>query len=159
MEHSEGEVCDSGSSYPICKCGSKTVIKTASTSKNYGKRFYACVNYLNEQNRGCNYFKWVEPEICVCGDRVMSMLMEWQNELKSERAMEIFKCKLELAEYKSKIEVDAANFEIKLQRVETEYRWMQLKFRVALASFWCLVVVLMCFRFSNGLATRLMLSS
>jgi hypothetical protein len=46
MEHSEGEVSDLGSSHPICKYGSKTLIKTASTTKNHGKRFYACVNYV-----------------------------------------------------------------------------------------------------------------
>jgi hypothetical protein len=44
-EHSEGAVSDLGSSHLICKCMSKTLIKTASTTKNHGKRFYACVNY------------------------------------------------------------------------------------------------------------------
>jgi hypothetical protein len=44
--------------------------------------------------------------------------------LKSERAMKIFKCKIELVEYKSKIEVDAANFALKLERVENKYRLM-----------------------------------
>jgi hypothetical protein len=87
------------------------------------------------------------------------MLMEWQNKLKSERAMEVFKCKIELAEYKSKIKVDVANFALKLERVANKYRSMQMKFQVALACCWCLVDVLMCFSFSNGLASRLMLSS
>ena len=111
-----------------------------------------------KKNHGCNFFKWVELEICVCGDRMMSILMEWQNELKSERAMKGFKCKIELAKYKSKINVDATNFELKLQRVENKYCWLQLKFQVALACCWCLVVVLMHFLFSNVLASRLMLS-
>jgi hypothetical protein len=56
------------------------------------------------------------------------MLLAWQNDLKSERAMEVFKCKIQLAEYKSKIEVDAANFELKLEMVDNKYRSMQLKF-------------------------------
>ncbi|KAE8009228.1 hypothetical protein FH972_005677 [Carpinus fangiana] len=89
----------------------------------------------------------------------MSMLLVWQSDLKSERAMEVFKCKIELIEYKSKIEVDAANFALKLERVENKYRSMQLKFRVALACCWCLVAILMCFPFCNGVASRLMLSS
>jgi hypothetical protein len=42
--------------------------------------------------------------------------------------MEVFKCKIQLAEYKSKTEVDAANFALKLERVENKYRSMQLKF-------------------------------
>jgi hypothetical protein len=73
--------------------------------------------------------------------------------------MEVFKCKIEVSEYKSKIELGVANFTLKLERVENKYRSMQLKFRVAPACYWCLVVVLMCFPFCNGLASRLMLNS
>jgi hypothetical protein len=64
-----------------------------------------CVIMQNEKNRSCNFFKWVEPIICMCGDRVMPMLMELQNELKSEWAMEVFKCKIELAECNTPIKV------------------------------------------------------
>jgi hypothetical protein len=71
----------------------------------------------NDKNRGCNFFKWVEPQTCVCCDRacvccdrVMSMLMDWQQDLKSERAMEVFKCKTEIAQYKLQMEAEAANF-------------------------------------------------
>jgi hypothetical protein len=46
MEHSEGEVSESGSSHPICKCESKTLIKTTPTAKNHGKMFYVYVNYV-----------------------------------------------------------------------------------------------------------------
>jgi hypothetical protein len=42
--------------------------------------------------------------------------------------MEVFKYKIKLAEYKSKIEVDAINFALKLEKVENKYRLMQLKF-------------------------------
>jgi hypothetical protein len=118
-----------------------------------------CLTMQNEANRGCNFFRWVESNFYGCGDRVMSMLLAWQNDLKSERAMEVFKCKIQLVEYKSKIEVDSANFELKLERVENKYRWMQLKFRVAVACCWCLVAMLMCFPYCNRFASRLMLSS
>jgi hypothetical protein len=93
-----------------------------------------CLIMQNEANRGCNFFRWVESNFYGCGDRVMSMLLAWQNDLKSERAMEVFKCKIQLVEYKSKIEVDSANFELKLERVENKYRWMQLKFCMLLVS-------------------------
>jgi hypothetical protein len=118
-----------------------------------------CLIMQNETNRGCNFFRWVEPEFCVCGDRVMSMLLAWQSDLKFERAMEVLKCKIQLVEYKSKIEVDATNFALKLERVENKYRSMQLKFQVVVACCWCLVVVLMCFPYCNGFASRLMLSN
>jgi hypothetical protein len=87
------------------------------------------------------------------------MLLAWQSNLKSERAMEVFKCKIQLAKYKSKIKVDAANFALILERVENKYRSMQLKFRVAVACCWCLVAVLICFPYCNGFASRLMLSN
>jgi hypothetical protein len=83
-----------------------------------------CVIMHNVTNRGYNFFKWVEPDICVCGDRVMSMLLAWQSDLKSERVMEVFKCNIELAEYMLKIEVDVANFVLKLERVENKYHSM-----------------------------------
>jgi hypothetical protein len=118
-----------------------------------------CLIMQNETNHGCNFFRWVKPEFCVCRNRVMSMLLVWQSGLKSGRAMEVFKCKIQLAKYKSKIEVDVANFALKLERVENKYCSMQLKFRVAIACCWCLVAVLMCFPYCNGFASRLMLSN
>ena len=38
--------------------------------------------------------------------------------------MKVFKCNIELAEYKLKIEVDAANLTLKLERVENKYHSM-----------------------------------
>ncbi|KAE8038179.1 hypothetical protein FH972_010714 [Carpinus fangiana] len=51
----------------------------------------------------------------------MSMLMDWQQDLKSERAMEVFKCKTEIAQYKLQMEVEAANFAHNLERQEKKY--------------------------------------
>jgi hypothetical protein len=70
----------------------------------------------NDKNRGCNFFKWVEPQTYVFCDRVISMLMDWQQDLKSERAMEVFKCKTEIAQYKLQMEVKAVNFARNLER-------------------------------------------
>jgi hypothetical protein len=75
----------------------------------------------NDKNRGCNFFKWVEPQTCVFCDRVISMLMDWQQDLKSERAMEVFKCKTEIAQYKLQMEVKAVNFARNLERQENKY--------------------------------------
>ncbi|XP_014524572.1 uncharacterized protein LOC106780775 [Vigna radiata var. radiata] len=43
----------------ICHCGKKTVLRTAKTSKNRGKKFWGCPRYkVGSENTGCNYFKW-----------------------------------------------------------------------------------------------------
>jgi hypothetical protein len=112
----------------------------------------------NDKNRGCNFFKWVEPQTCVCCDRVMSMLMDWQQDLKSERAMEVFKCKTEIAQYKLQMEAEAANFARNLERQENKYHGLQLKFRFAVACCWCFIGVIMFFPSCNRLASRLMLT-
>jgi hypothetical protein len=59
------------------------------------------------------------------------MLMEWQQDLKFERAMEVFKCKTEIAQYK--LQIEAANFALNLERQKNKYHGLQLKFRVAIA--------------------------
>jgi hypothetical protein len=93
------------------------------------------VTTQNKKKRGCNFFKWVESQTCVCCNRMMSMsmLMEWQQDLKSERAMKVFKCKTEIAQYKLQMAVDATNFVLNLERQKNKYHGLQLKFRVAIA--------------------------
>ena len=49
-----------------------------------------------KKNRGCNFFKWVESQTYVCCDRVMGGSLK--RDLKSERAMEVFKCKTKIAQ-------------------------------------------------------------
>ncbi|GLT62163.1 hypothetical protein SLA2020_348200 [Shorea laevis] len=57
------------------------------------------------------------------------MLMDWHENLKSERALiettianEVSKCKLEFAEYKSKMEVEAAHYVVKVEEQKTKFR-------------------------------------
>ncbi|GLT55232.1 hypothetical protein SLA2020_283730 [Shorea laevis] len=164
MEHSDGEVSDQGSSHPSCRCGSKTRIRTSLTKANFGRRFFSCTHYVNEEKRGCDFFKWLDPKICAYGERVVSMLMDWHEKLKSERALiettianEVSKCKLQFAEYKSKMEVEAANYAVKVERQKTKFRAMQMKYRFALAFSWGLLIVFLFYPSSNILGSRLML--
>jgi hypothetical protein len=88
------------------------------------------------------------------------MLMKWQQDLKSERAMKVFKCKTEIAQYKLQMEVKAANFALNLERQKNKYHGLQLKFRVAVACCWRFIGVIMFFPSCNGLglASILMLT-
>jgi hypothetical protein len=85
------------------------------------------------KNRCCNFFKWVKSQTCVCCDQVMLMLIEWQQDLKFERVMEVFKYKIEIARYKLPMEVEVANFVLNLERQKNKYHVLQLKFQVAVA--------------------------
>lgn len=52
-------------------------------------------------------------------------------------------------EYKSKTEVEAANFELKLERQKNKFRLMEMKYQFALACSWGIVVVLLLYPPSN----------
>ncbi|XVF60851.1 hypothetical protein PTKIN_Ptkin08bG0081100 [Pterospermum kingtungense] len=41
-----------------CHCGKRAPIRTATTSRNRGKKFYGCFKY-NEAG-GCDFFQWVD---------------------------------------------------------------------------------------------------
>jgi len=41
----------------------------------------------NEENRGYDFFKWRDPKFCQYSERVLSMLRDWHENLKTERAL------------------------------------------------------------------------
>jgi len=45
-----------------CRCGEKQVlmIVTDVSNPNCGKKFWGCVNYKNQFDKGCNYFNWFD---------------------------------------------------------------------------------------------------
>ncbi|XP_058784840.1 uncharacterized protein LOC131659701 [Vicia villosa] len=48
---------------PICYCGGDAVIRRANTDKNFGKKFWGCINYKGFEQRGCGFFKWFNEEV------------------------------------------------------------------------------------------------
>jgi hypothetical protein len=102
--------------------------------------------------------------ICQHGKRVVSKLFEWHENLKTERAQigttisnEILKCKIEVAEYKAKMEVASVNFEMQLQAQNNKFHAKEMKYRFALACSFILLAVLMFYPVSNRYSSRLML--
>ncbi|KAJ0597839.1 putative transcription factor GRF family [Helianthus annuus] len=67
----------------ICQCGKEAVIITSWTSKNPGRRFYACP----EPGRNCRFIGWYDQERCQrCIDIIPGLLrrknaLEESNEL------------------------------------------------------------------------------
>ncbi|GLT54764.1 hypothetical protein SLA2020_279360 [Shorea laevis] len=117
----------------------------------------------NDENPGCGFFKWLDPKMCVYGEQVVSMLRDWH--VSTERALiettisnEVSKYKIEVSEYKSKIEVDAATFALQLERQRNNFYAKELKYQFALACSWGLVFVLLFYPACSGFSSRLMLA-
>jgi hypothetical protein len=49
-------------SFRECRCGEKQVLRTVTdvSNPNFGKKFWGCVNYKNQFDKGCNYFNWFD---------------------------------------------------------------------------------------------------
>lgn len=110
----------------------------------------------NDDNPGCGFFKWLDPKMCVYGEQVVSMLRDWH--VSTEVSNEVSKYKIEVSEYKSKIEVDAATFALQLERQRNNFRAKELKYQFALACSCGLLFVLLFYPACSGLSSRLMLA-
>jgi dipeptide/tripeptide permease len=103
-------------------------------------------------------------DICQHDKRVVSKLFELHENLKNEHAQigttisnEILKCKLEVAEYKAKMEVASLNFEMQLQMQKNKFNSKETKHRFALACLLILFAVMMFYPVSNANSSRLRL--
>ncbi|KAL7104001.1 hypothetical protein ACP275_08G216500 [Erythranthe tilingii] len=65
-----------------CKCGIELPINTSWTDKNPGRRFLACANYMKVSH--CNYFEWVDPEMCVRSKQIIPGLLKKLNKLEDD---------------------------------------------------------------------------
>jgi hypothetical protein len=88
---------------------------------------------------------------------VVSRLFELHKNLKNERAQigttisnEILKCKLEVAEYKAKMEVASLTFEMQLQMQKNKFNSKEMKYWFALACILILLVVMMFYLVFNA---------
>jgi hypothetical protein len=95
---------------------------------------------------------------------VVSKLFDMHENLKNERAQiettisnEILKYKLEVAEYKAKMEVASLNFEMQLQMQKNKFNSKETKYRLALACLLSLLIVIMFYPVSNANSSRLRL--
>lgn len=59
-------------SQETCGCGKIAQLRRSWTTENPGRRFLGCANYKNHQ--ACDYFKWVDPELCDNGREICAIL-------------------------------------------------------------------------------------
>ncbi|KAK1584609.1 hypothetical protein Q3G72_034429 [Acer saccharum] len=43
-----------------CDCGLDAKLRTSTTIRNPGRRFYGCPNFVNGNVKRCGYFEWVD---------------------------------------------------------------------------------------------------
>ncbi|KAI8554914.1 hypothetical protein RHMOL_Rhmol05G0133900 [Rhododendron molle] len=77
-----------------CRCGRRVVMRTSLTVKNPRRRFLGCINY-KEKNE-CNFFVWIDPEICPRGLEYAKIMQAKKEEL--EKQVEVLKMKNERLE-------------------------------------------------------------
>ncbi|RHN41090.1 putative transcription factor GRF family [Medicago truncatula] len=77
-------------SFRECGCGEKQVLRTVTdvSNPNYGKKFWGCVNYKNQFDKGCNYFNWFDfrDDIIDAKDKEIEKLKKKNLKLKNALA-------------------------------------------------------------------------
>ncbi|KAK3224989.1 hypothetical protein Dsin_004851 [Dipteronia sinensis] len=58
FQEGDGEDVTSGSRK--CNCGLAAKLKTSTTVRNPGRRFYGCPNFVKGNIKRCGYFEWVD---------------------------------------------------------------------------------------------------
>ena len=69
-----------------CDCGLPSLMKTSSTSVNYGRKFYGCGKFEETGRWGCRFFEWVDTEYLET--RNIDSWNEWEEEMVLLRARE-----------------------------------------------------------------------
>jgi hypothetical protein len=104
----------------------------------------------------CDYFKWRDPEICVYGQRVVSRLRDWHENLKALKAEhelsrinrldevgkyknEVEKCRAEVEKCRAEVE----KYKFKLQRQKDKFRSVERKYQIALVCSWVMLMWLL----------------
>jgi uncharacterized coiled-coil DUF342 family protein len=59
---------------------------------------------MHKQYVKCDYFTWHDPEMCMYGQRFVSRLRKWHENLKVERELSVTKISDEVDKYKSEAE-------------------------------------------------------
>jgi len=70
-----------------CRCGDKQVLRTVTdvNNPNFRKKFWGCVNYKNQFDKGCNYFNWFDSrdDIIDAKDKEIEKLKKKNLKLKN----------------------------------------------------------------------------
>jgi len=111
----------------------------------------------------CDYFKWRDPEICVYGQRVVSRLRDWHENLKALKAEhelsrinrldevgkyknEVEKCRAEVEKCRAEVEkcrAEVEKYKFKLQRQKDKSRSVERKYQIALVCSWVMLMWLL----------------
>ncbi|XP_059438645.1 uncharacterized protein LOC132171362 [Corylus avellana] len=79
-----GSAHSSGSSavQRVCFCERPTIVKTANTEKNFGRRFVSCENW--KINQDCGFLEWLDPKMCSFDKKVVHHLHQRHEYLEAQ---------------------------------------------------------------------------
>uniref|UniRef100_A0A2N9GYU5 GRF-type domain-containing protein n=1 Tax=Fagus sylvatica TaxID=28930 RepID=A0A2N9GYU5_FAGSY len=113
----------------LCHCGARSVVRTAWTIGNFGRRFRGCSRYKVQEH--CGYFEWIDPPTCVRGTEIAAKIIEKSSKL--EKSVLIA----------HEREVVARGMEARAREKEMMTRKKEKMYMHALVVSWCLIVVLL----------------
>jgi hypothetical protein len=82
----------------------------------------------------CDYFLWVDKEVCDHCRRVMWRLREKEDELESEAKLREVKYEAEIAQHKNAIGIELAKLSLQLDFEKSKYSTLEKNFRMTLAT-------------------------
>jgi predicted nucleotidyltransferase len=91
----------------------------------------------------CDYFKWRDLEICIYGQRVVSRLRDWDENLKAEHELSRINRLDEVGKYNNEVEkcmAEAEKYKFKLQRQKDKFRSVERKYQIALVCSWVMLM-------------------
>jgi hypothetical protein len=91
----------------------------------------------------CDYFLWVDKEVCDHCRRVMWRLREKEDELESEAKLREVKYEAEIAQHKNAIGIELAKLSLHLDFEKSKYSTLEKNFRMTLAICFVLTLLLL----------------
>ncbi|KAB1203239.1 hypothetical protein CJ030_MR8G028818 [Morella rubra] len=66
-----------------CRCNIWATVRTSLKDDNLGRQFYGYPMY-SDTSTGCNFFRWIDPPICPCGQEFLPPMMRKMKKLEEE---------------------------------------------------------------------------
>lgn len=96
----------------------------------------------NLDDRGCDYFLWIDKDVCEHCTRVMWRLKTKEDALDKEAKLREAKFDAEISEYKKTVDIELARIRLKLDDEKGKCNALEKNLRMALATCLILAVLL-----------------
>ncbi|XP_059431582.1 uncharacterized protein LOC132165097 [Corylus avellana] len=104
----------------LCFCERPTVVKTANTEKNFGRRFVSCENW--KINQDCGFFEWLDPKMCSFGRKVVHRLHQRHEYLEAQAKRCETLVEVEVGKVRAENEKKIAQLKAEMESEISQYR-------------------------------------